>query len=94
MRARRVDSNHADIVAGLRSVGARVLDLSAVGKGCPDLAVAFRGRCTMLEVKRSDGPPSKAQQNDAQREFQASWAAPYVVVRTIEDALVAIGAES
>jgi hypothetical protein len=38
-RAAKVDANHGEIVKALRSAGCGVLDLSAVGNGCPDLLV-------------------------------------------------------
>jgi Holliday junction resolvase len=87
--ARRVDGNHAEIVAALRKVGCAVLDLSRVGKGCPDLLVSRRtgfGRdLVLLEVKTAKG-----QQNAAQREFEKQgW--PVFVVKTVEDALRVVG---
>jgi len=33
MRARRVDQNHAEVVAALRKIGCEVMDLSRVGQG-------------------------------------------------------------
>ena len=42
-RQAKVDANQSDIVAGLRSIGATVQPLHAVGKGCPDLLIGYRG---------------------------------------------------
>ena len=47
-RAAKIDSNHAEIVAALRGIGAYVMSLASVGGGCPDLLVGFRGH-TFLE---------------------------------------------
>lgn len=60
MRARpRIDANQPDIVKALRKMGAFVQSLAAVGDGCPDLLVGFRGKTYLIEVKDGDKPPSK-----------------------------------
>ena len=38
-QAAKRDANHAQIVKRFRDIGASVLDLGAVGKGCPDILV-------------------------------------------------------
>jgi Holliday junction resolvase len=48
---KKTDLNQKEIVAVLKQVGADVLDLSAVGGGCPDLVVAWRGENVFVEVK-------------------------------------------
>ena len=50
-RAARVDANQAEIVDALRSVGAAVQSLAAVGRGVPDLLVGYHGKLYLLEVK-------------------------------------------
>jgi hypothetical protein len=50
-RAARVDANQDEIVSALRSVGAAVQSLAAVGRGVPDLLVGYRGELYLLEVK-------------------------------------------
>lgn len=94
------DANHAAIVAVLRSVGCSVLDLSAVGMGCPDLLVARPGHGTILvEVKadavneRKDGykRTGRGALLDSQRRFIASWRGTVAVVRTEQEALEAVG---
>jgi len=82
-RAARVDGNHAIIVDALRRVGCRVLDLSRVGDGAPDLLVRAPGQgdLMLMEVKAAKG-----KLNARQRLFEAEgW--PVFVVRTVEDAL-------
>jgi hypothetical protein len=83
LRARR-DANHAEIVKALRAAGRRVLDLGAVGKGCPDLLVAAHGRLVLLEVKAPGGTLTPDQ-----RTFAAAW--PVVVVRSPAEAIAATG---
>jgi len=88
MKARRVDRNHSDIVAALRAAGCSVLDLSGVGKGCPDLLVGRNGVDYLLEVKAPGGKT-----REAQRKFSASWRGHFVQFVTSElQALAAVGA--
>lgn len=89
MRAKRTDANQASIIAVLREVGATVVDLSAVGKGCPDLLVGHRGVTYLLEVKNVKGRNRLTPDQDV---FYAWWrGAPVTIVRTADDALSAIG---
>jgi hypothetical protein len=90
MRAKRTDANQSAIIAVLREVGATVVDLSAVGKGCPDLLVGHRGVTYLLEVKNVKGKNKTTPDQDV---FYAWWrGAPVTIVRTADDALIAIGA--
>jgi hypothetical protein len=85
-KARR-DSNESAIIEALRSVGASVQQLSA--KGCPDLLVGFRGENYLLEVKTVKG---KLTEDEDLWFFD--WHGQAQIVRTVEDALEAIGAIS
>ena len=57
-RARRVDANHAQIIADLRNIGAAVLDVHAL-PGALDLLVGWRGVLHLVEVKDGAKPPSR-----------------------------------
>ena len=85
--AAKVDENQAEIVAALRAVGASVLILSRVGQGCADLAVGRLGRTYFLEVKTDSGKLTPSEQ-----EFMDGWRGHYAIVRTVDEALAAIGA--
>ena len=91
-RAAKVDDIQREIVAALRTCGATVLNLSRVGEGCPDLLVGFRGHNVLIEVKR---PRAKGQRagttTPAQDDFLAGWRGRAVVVRTVDEALRAVG---
>ena len=90
MRAKRTDANQSAIMAVLREVGATVVDLSAVGKGVPDLLVGHRGVTYLLEVKNVKGKNRTTPDQDV---FYAWWrGAPVTIVRTADEALSAIGA--
>lgn len=86
-RAARTDGNHQAIVAALRKIGATALSLAAVGKGCPDLVVGYRGLNLLLEVKDGRLPPSERKLTEAEAEFLATWGGQVAVVTSEEDAV-------
>jgi hypothetical protein len=93
------DSNHAPIVRALEAVGCTVLDLAAVGGGCPDMAVGYRGVTFMLEVKRPLGPRGGSHEHQTVKPHQAEWHArwrggPVCVVRSVDEALKACGIQT
>lgn len=90
----RTDGNHSDVVQALRAVGAKVQSLAAVGDGCPDLLVAFRGAWHVLEVKDGSKPPSHRRLTPAEEIWLMEFdeIAPVYVVNSIDEALEVIGA--
>lgn len=88
--ARKVDANQAQIVAELRRVGAKVLILSAVGGGCPDLAVWHFGRWTFMECKNKDG--RGVRYTPDQLKWREEFKGASVAVCDAREALEAIGA--
>lgn len=92
-RAAKVDRNQPEIVGALRAVGASVQPLHAVGQGCSDLLVGFRGVNHCLEVKDGSLPPSRRKLTPDQVEWHASWRGSVVVVNNIAEAMQAIGVE-
>ena len=84
-RAAKVDANQKAIVAALRKIGASVLHLHTVGKGCPDLLVGYRGRNVLLEVKMPDEEP-----NALQVEFIKGWRGEVHVVHSPLEAVRAL----
>jgi len=89
-RAAKVDANQESIVAALRKIGAKVQSLAAVGNGCPDLLVNFRGMLTLLELKDGSKPPSARKLTPAQEKWHAEWGDAVRVVETIEQAIEAV----
>jgi len=90
-RANTRDANEPEIVAALRAAGASV---ERVDTPC-DLIVGYRGVTYLVEVKLPAGPRggmSHSKLTDEQVKFAAQHKGRYVVVRTCEDALRAIGA--
>jgi len=87
--AARVDANQSSIVDALRRAGAKVQPLHQVGKGCPDLLVAFRGRWYLGEIKDGKKPPSKRKLTPDEANWHELFgaAAPVYVWESEEDAL-------
>jgi hypothetical protein len=92
-RAAKVDDNHGEIVKALRSYGCSVLDLSAVGKGCPDLLVTPPNSHSafLMEIKDGKKPPSARKLTDAQVKFHSEWTGWISVVTSVDEALLAVG---
>ena len=67
--AKRVDLNHTEIVNKFRELGASVFDLSAVGRGCPDIMVGYNGQTVLVEIKSGE----KKKYTEAQLKFMADW---------------------
>lgn len=83
-RAARVDVNQPEIVAELRERGASVELLHAIGKGCPDLLVGYRGVNLLAEVK--DGRKRWKLTPD-QLVWHDEWAGSVVVLECTDDAV-------
>ncbi len=86
-RAAKVDANQDPIVSAYRAVGASVQSMASLGKGVPDLLVAYRGQVWVIEVK---GP--KGTLTPDQVKWIGEWKAPVHIVRTPDDGLRLIGA--
>jgi hypothetical protein len=86
-RAAKVDANQDQIVSALRVAGATVQSLAAVGKGCPDLLVSYRGQMYLMELKHGKGKV-----NEQQAKWHSDWKADVYVVYGAEEALQVIGA--
>lgn len=83
-RDARKDTNQAEIVEGLRKIGASVEIESA--KGRPDLLVGFRRKNFLMEVKAPGG-----ELTPAQLDFFATWRGQAAIVETLEDARKVLG---
>ena len=85
---RRTDANHRLVVENLRAVpGVTVLDLSAVGRGCPDILVGYAGRNILMEIKDGGKVPSAQKLTSPQVVFHGSWTGQATVVRSTGEAL-------
>ena len=84
---KKVDANHKAIVEGLRSLGASVQSIAAVGRGCPDLLVGWRKRNVILEVKDGQKFPSQRKLTIAEEEWQRGWRGQVNTVHSLEEAI-------
>lgn len=64
-----------------------MLDLHAVGGGCPDVLVGHRSASYLIEIKTEKGLVRESQET-----FAREWrGAPVLIVRSVADALRVIG---
>jgi len=73
MTWKKIDDNQTEIVIGLRGIGACVQSLAAIGKGCPDLLVGYRGKIYLMEVKDGSKPPSKRKLTQDEEKWIDHW---------------------
>lgn len=86
--AAKRDANEKEIIKALKQVGASVYQIS--GEGVSDLLVGFRGATYLLETKQKSG-----RLTDPQKYFLETWRGGTIaIVRTVDEALKAIGAIS
>ena len=91
-RAAKIDANQEQVIKALRSVGAVVQSLAAVGKGVPDLLVGYQGKTILLEVKDGNKPPSARKLTEDQIKWHGAWrGGPLAVVDGPEAALRMLG---
>lgn len=88
--AAKTDANQAEIVAALRAMGATVQPLHAVGKGCPDLLVGFRGVNHLIEVKDFRASAKDRRLRDTQEDWHAGWKGRVSVAETPEAAMAIV----
>jgi hypothetical protein len=81
-RAARIDGNHVEVVSALRKIGCSVASLAAVGKGVPDLLVAFHGVNYLIEVKVPGGKLTPDQER-----FFGEWKGQRTVVLGAQEAV-------
>jgi hypothetical protein len=86
-KAARTDRNQAEIVKAFRQIGASVQVLSAVGKGCPDTLVGFRGVNVLVEIKDGEKVPSKQKLTSDQTRWHENWAGQVCIANDISDAV-------
>ena len=83
--AAKIDQNQPIIIEALEAAGAKVLNLSRLGGGVPDLLVTVGQRFSFAEVKYG-----REQLLPAQEDFAKDW--PVRVLRTPEDAIALVTA--
>jgi hypothetical protein len=84
------DANHNDVLEHWRDQGVSVLDLSAMGSGCPDALIMVAGphgfAYSLVEIKDGSKPPSARKLTPDQVAFHTRWPDAIPVVTSCEDA--------
>lgn len=92
MRAARIDANHEQVVLALRTAGATVQSLAAVGQGVPDLLVGFQGKTLLMEIKDGRKTPSERRLTEDQLKWHGAWrGGPLAVVDGVDASLRMLG---
>ena len=87
MRAKRVDSNQSEVVKAFRKLGCWVFDLSAVGKGLPDLLISVPPHhvLALCEIKDGEKSPSRRKLTKAEEEFHEECPSMVWIIKDLED---------
>jgi hypothetical protein len=89
--AARVDANQPEIVKALKRIGCKVVNLSRLGGGIPDLLVGYQGRWCLLELKDGSKPPSERELNPLQVEWHNEHSGfPVYVADSVDAAIKAV----
>ena len=83
MSYKKVDHNHAEIVAYLRrDPKVTVFSLAKIGQGKPDICVGAYGHTLLVEIKGLKG-----KLNDLQEAYHRNWqGSPIAILRSVEEA--------
>jgi len=91
-RAHKPDGNQDAIVKSLRQIpGVKVLVLSQVGKGCPDILIGYKGRNWLFEIKDPSQDKSTRVLTKDEAAFFFGWSGQANVVETLADILKILG---
>ncbi len=91
MRRSRTDANQKEVAKALRKVGCSVAILSNAGDGFPDIVVGYRGINYLFELKDGNKPPSQQKLTPDQVKFHDEWCGQIKIIRSIDEAIQAIG---
>jgi len=85
--SKRVDANQARLVEMMRKLGMKVLVLSSVGGGVPDLIVGCNFKLAYVEVKDGKKFLSAQRLTPDQEKFFAAWEGYCTIIRCEDDVL-------
>ena len=95
----RIDENQNEIVKVLRKLGASVLILSSVGKGCPDILVGVSDNKghkhnILVEIKDGKKSPSQRKLTEDEQKFFDNWKGQVSVITSVTEAILLIKLEN
>ena len=79
---KRTDANERDIIRAMERIGAKIYRIAKP----LDLLVTFRQRTLLMEVKTDKGTLTKAQED-----FLSAWPGEAHIVRSVDEAITALG---
>jgi|SRR5690349_2084939 len=90
--AHRIDENQNTIVKTFRKLGASVLILSEVGKGCPDILIGMTDSVgekhnILIEIKDGNKPPSQQKLTQFEAKFFDTWKGYICIIRNQDEAI-------
>jgi hypothetical protein len=83
---KKSDANQKQIVETLRCMGVFVFDLHGIGKGCPDLLLAYRGKWYPTEIKTANGKINEAQEKFITRAADIAGVS-VLILRSVDQAI-------
>ena len=86
-RAAKIDDNQREIVSLFRDLGYSVLNLSAVGHGCPDIAVGKHGVTYLIEIKDGAKSSSRRKLTADEQAFYDNWRGSVDIIESVNDVL-------
>ena len=86
-RAAKVDDNQKEIVEALRKCGASVQLLHAVGQGCPDILIGYKGANYLAEIKDNKKTPSQRKLTPAQIKWHDEWRGQKIILKSVDEAI-------
>jgi hypothetical protein len=88
MRIRKVDNNQAQLVKQMRKIpGLTVAHTHTVGKGFPDVLVAYKGVNYLFEIKDPAKAKSARKLTEDEQKFHKGWTGQIAIVETLDDVL-------
>jgi hypothetical protein len=84
---RKVDDNHAEIVATFRRLGYSVRSTATLGKGFPDIIAGKWGHNYLCEIKDGSKPPSARKLTEDEETFWQEWRGSIHLIESVQDVI-------
>jgi hypothetical protein len=84
---RKVDDNHAEIIAAFLQLGWSARSTAAIGKGFPDAAVGKFGHTYLIEIKDSSKPLSRRKLTEDEERFWREWRGSVIMIEGVADVI-------
>jgi hypothetical protein len=61
--------------------------MATIGKGCPDILIAHRGRTICVEIKDGSKPPSARRLTPDEVAWRSAWNGEVLIVESLDDVM-------